>query len=346
MLGSENVYFAALITANGFQSKFEEIFSKANRTVILKGGPGTGKSTLMRAVAAEAENRGLGVEYFLCSSDSRSLDAVLIGNGSLAVIDGTSPHCVDPKIPGVREEIINLGEFWNSSLLRSRRVEIEKYLLDIKLAYEDVYEAMKIAHHSERLAESLVLRHTDKEKLDSAVDRIVKRFKGDSVETRYRGLSAFGTRGRIFLDSYELRAGEVYSLHDRYRLSHVFLDTLKEKLTSKKVGFDYSLSPVYCRTDGIFVRERAIAFVAKDYDGDRVINTDRFILKSISGEREEIKRLRAISGSALSIAEKKLSEIGELHDSLEKIYIDAMDFKELSKLTRRLLISIFKNQTT
>ena len=341
-----NSYFAALNTADGFQSRFDEIFSGVKRIIILKGGPGTGKSTLIRSVGAEAENREIKVEYFFCSSDSNSLDGVLIGDNNLAVIDGTSPHCVDPKIPGVRDEIINLGQFWNSSLLRDSSGDIEKYLKDIQRGYANVYESMKIARSAENLAEDLVFRHTDFEKLDYAAERIVRTFHADFTDVRYRGLSALGTRGYAFFDSYERRATEIYSFRDKHRMSHVFLDKIKEKLSLKKVGFDYSVSPIYCSTDGIFVRDRSIAFVAKECENDKVINMGRFISKSISAERDEIKRLRAISSHAIAFAEKKLSEIGELHDSLEKIYINAMDFKEMNKLTRKLLISIFKNQVT
>ena len=36
---------------------------------IIKGGPGTGKSSFMRAVGAAAEERGLDVHDVLCSGD-------------------------------------------------------------------------------------------------------------------------------------------------------------------------------------------------------------------------------------------------------------------------------------
>lgn len=343
---NQNSYFAALNTGCGFQSRFDEIFSGAKRTLILKGGPGTGKSTVIRAFGAEAENRGLAVEYFYCSSDSNSLDGLLIGNGSLAVIDGTSPHCVDPKTPGAREEIVNLGQFWNACSLRDSIGEIEEYSRKIKREYEGVYENMKIAALAESLEKKLVLRHTDLVKMDGAAERLVRTVSSDFEDVRYRGLSALGTRGYVFLDSYSRRADDIISFHDKYRIAHVFLDALKEKLVAKKVGFDYSVSPIYCRTDGIFVRKGALALVSRECDGDRVINMERFISRGISAERDEIKRLRHISLEAITMAEKKLSYIGELHDGLEKIYIDAMDFKEMNKLTRKLLISVFKSQGT
>jgi Mrp family chromosome partitioning ATPase len=50
-------FFAAANTEMGFRSLFDEIFApeKFRRIYILKGGPGTGKSTLMRNLGAVAE---------------------------------------------------------------------------------------------------------------------------------------------------------------------------------------------------------------------------------------------------------------------------------------------------
>ncbi len=340
----ENSYFAALNTSSGFISNFDEIFSSAKKTIILKGGPGTGKSTLIRAVASEAQNRDMSVEYFYCSSDTNSLDGVLIGNGEIAIIDGTSPHAVDPKIPGVKDEIVNLGEFWNSCVLKDSSHEIKYYLDTISSLYKNVYDAMSIAASAEKLIEKLVLRHTDLEKMNLAAERIARLYSTDRLQVRRRGISAFGVHGYILLNSYEKRADEIYTFRDRYSLSHIFLDMLKEKFEQRLVGFDYSRSPIFNQTDALLLRGENVAFLPVANDPSRIINTERFILKSISAEKDEIKQLRIISSTALRIAEKKLSCIGELHDELEEIYIGAMDFKDLGAFTKRLLVSIFKNQ--
>ena len=59
---------------------------------LLKGGPGCGKSTLMRRVGKAMEEHGLGVEYIQCSGDPDSLDAVHILALHAAVVDATAPH--------------------------------------------------------------------------------------------------------------------------------------------------------------------------------------------------------------------------------------------------------------
>ena len=71
-------FFAAMNTAEGFKSYFREIFDEFENIYIIKGGPGTGKSRFMKEVACRAEEKGLSVERFYCSSDPTSLDAVAI----------------------------------------------------------------------------------------------------------------------------------------------------------------------------------------------------------------------------------------------------------------------------
>ena len=78
----------------GFYSLYDQMLdpAEAEDIMILKGGPGCGKSSFMRRVAAAAEERGLQVEYIRCSGDPDSLDAILLPEKKTAIVDGTAPH--------------------------------------------------------------------------------------------------------------------------------------------------------------------------------------------------------------------------------------------------------------
>ena len=70
-------FFASSNSSEGFKSYYPEVFARANRLYVIKGGPGTGKSSLMRRAAAAAEKKGFATEHYFCSSDPSSLDGVL-----------------------------------------------------------------------------------------------------------------------------------------------------------------------------------------------------------------------------------------------------------------------------
>ncbi|MDH7479052.1 MAG: hypothetical protein QHH02_03495, partial [Syntrophomonadaceae bacterium] len=105
-------------TALGFYSLFESALEGMRRIIIIKGGPGTGKSTLIRSIGMAMVDRGYNVEFLHCASDNQSLDGVIIPAGKVAVVDGTAPHVLDPRYPGAVDEIVNLGDHWNDSILK------------------------------------------------------------------------------------------------------------------------------------------------------------------------------------------------------------------------------------
>ena len=90
---------------------FGEIFSpdKLEKVYIIKGGPGTGKSHLIKSLAAAAKEKNYDIEYFHCSADVNSLDGIIINDIKTAIIDGTAPHVTDPKYPGAVDIIVNVG---------------------------------------------------------------------------------------------------------------------------------------------------------------------------------------------------------------------------------------------
>ena len=80
-------------------------------------GSGVGKSTLMRRVAALAQEAGEPVEYILCSGDPDSLDAILLPGKKAALVDGTAPHGTAPLGHPVKKSGFARGcgiDFWTA----------------------------------------------------------------------------------------------------------------------------------------------------------------------------------------------------------------------------------------
>jgi hypothetical protein len=90
-------FFLGANTPQGFVSRFDQLSGPEDgwRLFVIKGGPGTGKSSLMKKVAQAFDNQAL--EFIHCSSDADSLDAVILPESRLSIADGTAPHAVMPK---------------------------------------------------------------------------------------------------------------------------------------------------------------------------------------------------------------------------------------------------------
>ena len=70
MLKRQKHYFLGGNTSKGFYSLYRSILSQdeARRIICIKGGPGTGKSSLMKKVGNLFFEKGYNVEYHHCSS--------------------------------------------------------------------------------------------------------------------------------------------------------------------------------------------------------------------------------------------------------------------------------------
>lgn len=133
-------------TPQGFFSYYNYIIpADAARIFIMKGGPGTGKSTFMRRIGEAVLARGLDVEHHHCSSDNNSLDGLVIPALSVAFIDGTAPHVVDPKHPGCVDEIVHLGDFWNERGMVANKQAILACTAEIGKSFQRAYRLLKAA---------------------------------------------------------------------------------------------------------------------------------------------------------------------------------------------------------
>ena len=114
--------FPGAMGPEGFISCFDHLMDEdiLRRMLILKGGPGVGKSTFMRRLHAALTENGEPSTLYFCSGDPDSLDAVAIPAHGLLILDGTAPHIVDPKFPGARDSLINLGVCLNETAMRPR----------------------------------------------------------------------------------------------------------------------------------------------------------------------------------------------------------------------------------
>lgn len=134
-------------TPAGFFSYYKYVISpnEAKKIIIFKGGPGTGKSTLMKKIGLEYSKKGYEVEFMRCSSDNNSLDGVVIPKLKIALIDGTAPHIVEPAFPGVVDEIINLGQFWNEEGFEGLKTKILSINKQKKEHYQRAYRYLRAA---------------------------------------------------------------------------------------------------------------------------------------------------------------------------------------------------------
>ncbi|MBQ8510653.1 MAG: hypothetical protein IJ493_12170 [Clostridia bacterium] len=354
-------YFAAANSSGGFVSWFDDIFAPdgIDRTYIIKGGSGTGKSTLMKRIASRGCEDGWQCEYFYCSSDPSSLDGILLRSSdgrSLAVLDGTAPHTRDPRYPGAAEEIINLGEYWDSDQLRAHRDEITALCMKKSSCFAAAYEYLYAAGELNRLIRSETARYLLTDKMGRAAERLLvqamheshmRPSPGEKPKIAIRAVSALSTDGAVHFDTYAQLPGRVVAVNDLYGSAPFFFDALID--VGQRLGLSMVRAPSPLEpslTEALRFPELSLSVVTAEGelpDDLRLVNMARFLDRDAlrqSGDRIRrrilTRTVRELTDGALA----KLSEVRTIHAQVEKIYIAAMDFTFVdcfvSDLTSRL----------
>ena len=174
----EDAYFVASNGASGFISYYPACFDhrRIQHLYAIKGGPGTGKSRFLREVATYALGLGWRSEFVYCSSDANSLDGVILTSGErcMALIDATAPHVYEPMRPGFREEIVNLGVFWDAKLLEEQRMRIEFLNTQKNAAYQRAYGYLSGVGALRENRDALMLPYIRMEEISAFAEELMR----------------------------------------------------------------------------------------------------------------------------------------------------------------------------
>ena len=335
---SREVYFSAANSFCGFKSNFDKVFSplRLDKLYVLKGGPGTGKSTLMRSIADFFDGNAK-ITKILCSSDTRSFDGVLIEkNGvTVGVADGTSPHVIEPRFPGAVEEIVNLGEGFNYRSLMNSRDEILDLSQKKGRVYEKAYESLKNAGAIRGLIDS-ILSNNDIYKTAEGVALALIQGENNGqnvVANSSFYISAFSKDGYTTMPL--LKAGkEMISIVGDGVSEYVVMRELHEKLREMGALKCVVTSPLSDDMIDAVETESRVYTVSKE-NGSRC--DARLLLDCIKG----YSGLKEAYDIILNDAVEAFKVASKYHFALEEIYARNMTFK-----SNEDKISHIKNEIT
>lgn len=354
MAGKIRNYFAGGNTARGFYSLYESCLSDLNRLYILKGGPGTGKSSLMKEIGKYWVDKGYDIEYLHCSSDNDSIDGVKILELRVGIVDGTAPHVIEPKAPGAVEEYINLGEAWDTQKLTSQKETIIKLSNEISEAFNTAYrtfgEALKIHDDWEKI----YIENMDFDKANELTKKLIRKFFGrmslnKPADVKHRFLGAATPKGAVdFVPNLTEDVSKRYFIKGRPGSGK---STMLKKLASEAENRGFDVEVYHCgfdphSLDMVIVRELGIAIfdstAPHEYfpsrDGDEIIDMYGTIIAAGTDEifAEKIEVYSKQYKDKMKEAISYLAKAKSLHDELEEIYIKAMDFRVVNQFKDKI----------
>ncbi len=314
-------FFAGANSARGFINFFSDICASYKRIYILKGGSGCGKSSFMKSIASKAEARGDDVQRIYCSSDPQSLDGVLLPAQSVAVVDGTAPHTMEPRMAGAADVLVDLGEFWDKEMLRARRDEIFVETQAKANCYRRAYALLAGAGQFRKVALDIRRFALKREKLRAfAARRVLPAEKAPlrkhvALRCAFNGdgLCATGTDG--------------IAVYDPFDMADEFFNTVIDLLGTNGGDVQISYDPLdTTRLDALFFRN-GIGYYKTDRRCDGCINMERFVDRAVLADaRSKLRLLEKAKNSLISSAQAELAQARRHHEALEKIYTPTVDF--------------------
>ena len=341
-----NCYFGAANGFSGFRSYFHEIFSVKDftRIYVIKGGPGTGKSSLMKRLGAYFGKCGLPIDRIYCSSDPNSLDGVIIYNDNkkIAVLDGTAPHETDAKVPGAVDEIINLGEMWDKDKLINQRNVIEILTERKKLSYQKAYKYLREAGHFYDDVYSITCKAFNNSDAVKKIDDFFN-FKpiNQSRKITKRLISSFSKYGYKTVDILQNASLECISVKGSFGSEYAFMNAVKDSLIGKNYDLLIFPSPYSdSLTEAIYIPS-ANQFISINSEANKEIDSKIFLNKNTLDDYNDlILNFKKCYTEMLNTSKTELEKASDAHFLLEAIYTPAMDFEILNKKTDGLIKDI------
>ena len=340
-------FFLGANAPTGFCSLYGDLLAPAGaRTIyILKGGPGCGKSSLMRRVAAAMEERGLTVERILCSGDPDSLDAVVIPELAAALVDGTSPHVVEPVYPGLVETYVNLGACYDRAGLQASRQELMGAMTGYKDHYRRAYRCLSAADQIQRDMRAVLMTQELEEKLrkrtKGILAREIRKGKGEGGKVVRRFLGGITWQGEIRLfDTAEYLCKRIYELSDTYGVAHGMLAQLAAGATA--AGHDVIVCPAPTdpeRMEHLLIPGLSLAFVSSSPAMPFPHRPYRRIRLDAMADQEVLRRDRArfrfsrkVAAALTEEAVQSLAQAKAMHAGLEQLYNPHVDFEQVYRI--------------
>ncbi len=342
-------YFLAANSCEGFLSYFGSCYNPKDnwRCYIIKGGPGTGKSSFMKKVAKYAASKN--EQYILCpcSSDPQSLDAVILPDKKTVILDGTAPHTIDPTYPAVCEEILNFGQFWDSGKITDKN-EIIGVTDQNKALHKSVSKYLNAAGQIMLDSYKIALSYTKKAETKVFADKLIKKHIPRKSGTPYewvRFIEGITPEGVIsFPETVTEQCENIIVISDKYRAcSNIIMNEIRNYCLINGYEIITLKNPFLPSViiDHIIIPDLSLAFVTEDSNllfatPSRRIHSRRFTSnKLLHHSASRLKLNRKIVNSLLDTAINTLSEAKAVHDNLEKHYINLMNYSELEAFTNK-----------
>ncbi|UMZ73078.1 hypothetical protein [Natranaerofaba carboxydovora] len=352
-------FFPGNNSARGFHSFFPDILYGYKYKFIIKGGPGTGKSSYMKKIADHL-GQNYNKELYYCASDSTSLDAISFPEIKTIFVDGTHPHVIDPNLPAAGEYIIDLARYLDSEKLIPKKSKLEDIQDRVKSYYNIVYSYFVQANECLSRQYKLFNNQESTQNLNDLKTFLLEPLK-ETCHCKFKGKNNVFTKRSLFLRAFTPEGvvsfvknliqenTKIFLVEGNIKASEHLLKIIEEHATfcgHQVELYHHPFEPSIL--EGIRLPQLNIIYLSSKnypeiYDLDKNIyykasipleNNNKTIL---SFNKEELSNAINQQDSLISRGINYLAEMKKIREELELHYSSAQDFDGVEQNRRKTL---------
>ena len=339
----------------GFAGYFEQMLAPRDgwNSLLIKAGPGCGKSTMMAKIADHLAAQGETVELIHCSSDPDSLDGVYCFERRFCIVDATAPHTLEPRCPVAGETVVSLYDLLDEAKLRPAREAVGelfgrcaalqeracRYITAAGSLIDDSYKLSATAADlgaARAFAARLALKYFPCGQHDAEGGEALRMLSANTL---------FGPL--CYTDTISKAADTIVVLMDPGgAVSSAMLRVLRDQALARGLRTITCYCPMapHDKIDHLLIPSAKLAFVTDNqyhplfFEGARRIHCDRFCDKArIRAHRGRLRFNHKAAVDLLAQASRLQAQAKQHHDQLETYYKAAVDFDRIDRVTEGIL---------
>lgn len=357
MTGLTRHFFVNGNTAHGFRSLLDSSLQGIEQLFIIKGGPLSARSQIIRAAADQLAEEGYEIWIIHSPANNDALDGVIVPALKLGMIDGSQRHFKEPNLPDAKVNYIDLNEAMNHSTLQLNQTQITELQTLVNDAYERAYagftEALRI--HDEW--EALYISNMNFAAADELTDHYITLLYGElglgkSSRIDHRFLGAATPQGAVDYVPNLTTGLKRYLIKGRAGSGK---STMLKKLLAAATQRGLDVEVYHCgfdpnSLDMIIVREQGFAIFDStapheyfpELAGDEVIDMYTTCITPGTDEAhaEDIATIQGRYKAQMKQSTEQLALSKSLQDEIEQLNADAVNQPQLEQILSHVNQSI------
>lgn len=348
-------FFLSSNSGKGVYDYFNQEAQSLEYIYVLKGVPGNGKSKILKNIASYLEEQHRPIELVYSSFDFKSLDGLIILDKSIGIFDGSYPYVIEPALPYISGEIIDLTSAIDTSKLNSKQEGISELFTQKEQLLKNYSTHIINSRELHDDVESYFSTSIDIEKAQTLNNQILQNIFKDAYQekeaiVKHRFFDTITENG-----NYDFVKNLTNDIEKRFFIKGrpgSGKSTLLKQIVSQaiKKGFDIEL--YHCdfdpdSLDMIIIPELSVAAFDStsphNYDpersGDEVIDTYQSIIDNQADEKYENEIAEGTKQwqDAWEKAVHFLEEAKEKHQAIAEIYKQTINYKEIENKEKQII---------